>query len=46
MRSRGAVYVATEEVMYRNVPFTGEFKPVGGVPPVGVEVSVCEAWNC
>lgn len=37
------VDVAAEEVVYGNVPFAGEFEPVDAVPPVGVEVSVCEA---
>lgn len=42
--SGGAVDVPPEEVVYGDVPFTREFKPVGGVPPVGVEVAVGEAW--
>jgi len=46
VRSRGGVDVATEEVVHGNVPFAGEFEPVGAVPPVGVEVSVAEAYIC
>lgn len=37
--------MATEEVMHGDVPLAGEFEPVGAVPPVGVEVPVCEAFT-
>jgi len=30
----------TEEVVYWDIPFPGEFKPVTAVPPVGVELTV------
>jgi hypothetical protein len=41
--ARGAIDMATEEVVNRNIPFTREFEPVGAVPPVGIEVSICKA---
>ena len=44
MWSRGGVDVASEEVVHGDVPFAGEFEPVCAVPPVGVEVAVCETW--
>jgi hypothetical protein len=43
MRSRGAIDVSTEEVVYGDIPFARELEPVGTVPPIGVEVSICEA---
>lgn len=43
MAARGAVDVAAEEVVDGFVPFAAEFKPVAGVPPVGVEFAVGEA---
>jgi hypothetical protein len=33
MASGGAVDVAAEEVVDGDVPFTGKFEPVAGVPP-------------
>ena len=36
------IYVSVKEVVDGDVPFTGELHPVGTVPPVGVEVSICE----
>jgi hypothetical protein len=46
MRSRGAVDVASEEVVDGDVPLTRKLEPIGTVPPVGVEVSVGKAWGC
>lgn len=43
MWSRGAVDMATEEVVDWDVPLAGELEPIGAVPPVGVEMSVREA---
>ena len=45
MWARRTVDVTTEKVMNRDVPFAGEFEPVGAVPPVRVEVTVCEAYE-
>ena len=41
----GAVDVSPEEVVDGNVPFAGEFQPIGAIPPVRIKVSVCEAWG-
>ena len=38
------VDVAPEEVVHGDVPLAGELQPVAAVPPVGVELAVCEAW--
>jgi hypothetical protein len=38
----GGVDVAAEEVVDGDVPFAGELEPVARVPPVGVELAVCE----
>lgn len=40
---RRAVDVPPEEVVHGDVPFAGEFEPVARIPPVGVELAVCEA---
>jgi hypothetical protein len=40
--SARGVDVAAEEVVDGDVPFAGELEPVAGVPPVGVELAVCE----
>lgn len=45
MGTRGTIYVTLEETVHRNVPLSGEFKPVCGVPPVRVEVSICETGD-
>jgi hypothetical protein len=37
--------VSSEEVVDWDIPFAGELEPIGAVPPVGVEVSVCEALS-
>lgn len=41
---RGRVDVAPEEVVHGDVPLARELEPVAAVPPVGVELAVCEAW--
>ena len=43
--SGGGVDVAAEEVVDGDVPFAGELQPVAGIPPVGVELAVCEACS-
>lgn len=43
--SGGGVDVAAEEVVDGDVPFAGELQPVARVPPVGVELAVCETWG-
>ncbi|KAJ8107181.1 hypothetical protein OPT61_g9042 [Boeremia exigua] len=45
VRFRRAVDVAPEEVVHGDVPLAREFEPVAGIPPVGVELAVCEAWR-
>lgn len=40
--SARGVDVAAEEVVDGDVPFAGELQPVARVPPVGVELAVCE----
>jgi hypothetical protein len=42
MRTGGRVDMATEKVMYWDVPFAGEFEPVNAVPPVRIEMTVCK----
>ena len=32
-----------EEIVHGDIPFPAEFEPVEGVPPVRVELPVCEA---
>lgn len=34
VRTRGAVNVTTEEVVYWDIPLATKFQPIGGVPPV------------
>ena len=41
--SGGGVDVPPEEIVHRDIPFPAEFEPVKGVPPVRVELPVCEA---
>ena len=41
----GVIDVAQEEVMHRSVPVAGELIPGDGVPPIGVESSVCEVGD-
>jgi hypothetical protein len=43
--SRSAVDMSAKEVVNWDIPFAGELKPIGTVPPVRVEVPVCEALN-
>lgn len=45
VRSSTEVDVSTEEMVDGDVPFTTEFKPVAAIPPVGIEMSICEAGN-
>lgn len=37
--------MATEEVMHGDIPFPREFEPISGVPPVRIEMPVCETGN-
>lgn len=43
VRARRAVDVPPEEVVHGDVPLARELEPVCTVPPVGVEVPICEA---
>ena len=37
--------MTTQEVVDGDVPFTAELEPVGGIPPVAVEMAVGEAGD-
>jgi len=45
MGTRGTIYVTLEETVHRNIPLSGELKPICRVPPVGVEVPICETGD-
>ena len=43
--TRGAVNVPSEEIVNRYVPFAAELEPVQTIPPIWVELSICESCD-
>lgn len=45
MWSAGTIDMALQEPMHGDVPLSREIKPVGRVPPVGIEVPIGKTGN-